>query len=329
MIACMLMSAILAQAPVKAVDSGPKVVITQPDESKFPQIQVYFELRNPDGSFVRDANRGDFRVTEDGQDRPILGFDSPVTVVTQPTTIVLVLDRSGSMREDDKITSLKRAVMTFLDGLPEGSKIAVLAFGSDLRVVCPFTTDLDQVRNAVTRIEPGGATRYFDAVDRALQLLEEQSGRRAVLAMTDGQDTESRLTIKQVITRAQKLNLPVHTLGLGEGDSIDTKSLDQLAEKTRGQSYRARDADSLKVIYQELAERLGSTYSLTYQTDRKIPDGTLRPIKLFYAKSESAAESAVFIPGMVVPAPGWSRLFLLLIGGLGFLAMLPQLGKSG
>jgi Ca-activated chloride channel homolog len=311
-------------APAPAKDNSPRVVVTQPDESKFPDINVYFEVRRPDGTFIRDARREDFRVTEDGKERPILAFDSPITIKENPTTIVLVVDRSGSMKDRGKIIALKRAVGTFLDGLPQGSRVALIAFGSEIELVCEFTSDKEQVRRAVEAIRPIGATRYYDAVVAALKELEAETGHRAVLALTDGLDTDSQLPIEEAISDARKLGVPVHTLGLGEGNQINGPALDMLASETRGQSYRARDAESLKAIYQELAERLGSSYSLTYQTDRKIPDGTLRPISIYYSKSQAVAETAVFIPGMVVPAAGWPRLFILLILVLGCLAIAPS-----
>jgi Ca-activated chloride channel family protein len=308
------------------MSEAPRVVVTQTDDSKFPDITVYFELRKSDGTFVRDARGEEFRVAEDGRERPVTAFEAPITVSSKPTTLVLVVDRSGSMREGDKIDGLKHAVRTFLDGLPEGSRVAVIAFGSEVDLVCPFTTDKTRVQAAVNRLRPFGGTRFFDAVDEALKLLETQSGRRAVLALTDGMDKDSLLqSIDIPINEARRLNLPVHTLGLGEGNDIDDASLDRIAAETRGQTYRARDAEGLKAIYQELAERLGSTYSLSYQTDRKVPDGTLRPIRVAYAKAPeaSAGETAVFVPGMVVAAAGWPGLFLVLLAVLGGMALLP------
>jgi Ca-activated chloride channel family protein len=308
-----LILACLLGQQAAAVDSAPEVIVTQPDESKFPDIAVYFEVRRPDGTFVRDADRSSFRVEEDGKERPILDFDSPITVRSKPTTIVLVLDRSGSMRQDNKIDGMKRAVGSFVEGLPEGSRVAVIAFSSDIRLVCPFTTDKRRVLGAVEAIEASGATRYFDAVSAALKLLEEETGRRAVLAMTDGQDTESQLPIEAVIDEARRLNLPVNTLGLGEGGAIDLIPLERLAKGTRGQFYLARDAEALKAIYQ-----------------RKVPDGTLRPIKVFYAEARAAGETAVFIRGMVVPEAGWSRLFVAIVSGLCIMALLPGIvGRRG
>ena len=319
-------------SPKADAPGPPEVVVTQPDESRFPEISVYFELRRPDGSFVLDAARESFRVTEDGRDRPILGFDAPVTVRAQPSTIVLVLDQSGSMLQDDRISALKRAVATFVGAMPVGSKVAVIAFSSQVRLICPFTTDRGRILTAVNELEAEGATRYFDAVAAALALLAEESGRRAVLAMTDGKDTQSQYAdLGSVIALARKINLPVHTLGLGDELDEASRALGKIASETRGRHYSASNADALRGIYEEIARRLGSTYRLTYATDRRIPDGTLRPIEIFYAQAKKAGQAAVFIRGMVVPARGWSRLFLLLLVGLLALAVIPsrlrRLGK--
>ncbi len=317
-----------AQEPAGA-QKEPTVVVTQPDESKFPEITVYFELKNPDGSFIRDAARDEFRVTEDGKDRPILGFEAPISKEVRPTTVVLVVDRSGSMNEDNRMRSLKRAVASFVEQLPEGSKVAVIAFSSRVDLICPFTTDRERILRSVNRLEAVGSTRYFDAVAEALEILSAQQGRRAVLALTDGEDTFSQSAdLESVIALARRMSLPVHALALGDEGELASEKLRLLAEQTRGNYYRATNADELRKIYEEIAERLGSSYSLTYNTDRKLQDGTLRPIQVFYKKSQSAGETAVFIRGMVVPASGWSWLYLGLFAGLGLLAALPGILRN-
>lgn len=309
------------QGPAPA---GPSVVVTQADESKFPEISVYFEVEQPDGTYLLDARRDEFRVAEDGQDRPILAFEAPISVEKRPTTVVLVVDRSGSMEKEGRIVGLKRAVATFLDGLPRGSRVAVIAFGNEVELIRPFTDDPQEVRTAVDALSPAGRTRYFDAVAAALELLAPEPGRRAILALTDGEDTLSHLaTIDTLIPAARRLGLPIHTIGLGTGPEVASDALVRLATETRGQAYLARDADQLRAIYEEIAQRSGRGYRLAYRTDRRIPDGTLRPIQVYYRRTERAGESAVFIRGMVAPAPGWPGLFLLLIGGLALIAVLP------
>jgi Ca-activated chloride channel homolog len=298
--------------------------VTGASDAKFPEIEVEFEVKRPDGTFLLDATRDDIRVTEYDQPVKILSFQAPSTTESMPTTVVLVVDRSLSMEEEDRIGSLKQAVATFLKGLPRGSRVAVVAFGSEVEPICPFTSAAKPVQDAVDALTPAGATRYYDAVASALEMLQKESGRRAVLALTDGEDTFSQsATLDTVIVAARRLGLPVHTLGLGTEDEIESDALRRLATATRGQYYPARQADQLRSIYEQLAERLRSSYSLVYRTDRRLPDGTLRPVRVSYRASKKAGEAKVFIPGMVVPAAGWSPLFLSLVAILATLAILP------
>jgi Ca-activated chloride channel homolog len=278
-----------------------------------------------------DASRDDFRVTEEGRAVDVVDFRAPLTIEAIPTTVVLVVDRSLSMEEENRIGGLKRAVHSFLEKLPDKSRVALIAFGSDVNKLCTFTTDRGQIKTAVDALEPAGATRFYDAVASALEMLDHEPGRRAVLALTDGEDTFSQsASLDSVIATAKRIGLPVYTLGLGTEEEIESKDLRHLASSTRGQYYPARNADQLSAIYEQIAERLNASYTLLYQSDRKIPDGTLRPVRIIYrAMTKSAGETAVFIPGMVVPSAGWSPLFLGLLGALTTLYLLPGLLGRG
>ena len=301
-----------------------RVVVTGASEQSFPKISVQFEVKRPDGSFLLDAGRDDFRVTEDGRDVDVVEFQAPRTKELIPTTLVLVVDRSKSMEEEDRIGGLKRAVASFLEKLPEGSQIAVIAFGSEIHRLSLFTTDRGRIKTAVDALEPDGSTCFYDAVADALELLKAESGRRAVLALTDGEDTSSQsANLESVIASARRLGLPVYTLGLGSEDEIEGADLRRLATSTRGQYYPARNADQLREIYEQIAERIRSSYTLLYQSEHTVPDGTLRPIQIAYRGSQAVGKAAVFIPGMVVPAGGWSPLFLGMVTALTVLVVLP------
>ncbi len=208
--------------------------------------------------------------------------------------------------------------------------MAVVAFGSNDRVICSFTIDPEKVREAVAALFPEGATRYLDAVAEALEVLHQETGCRAVLAPTDGEDTFSQsATIDSVIVAARRLGLPVDTLGLGSEDENESEALKRLAAQTQGQYYPARQADQLRMISEQIAERPRSTSARTYQTDRRLPDGTLRPVRISYRASRQAGEIAVYIPEMVVPAAGWSRLFLALVVVLATLRRVAWAARAG
>lgn len=314
----------LVQAEATTGDDDIRVVVRQVDESGFPEISLDFEVTRPDGSALVDADQDDFRVTEYDQAVEILRFEAPTSREVRETTVVLVVDQSRSMEEENRIGALKEAVRTFLSVMPIGSRVAVISFSDEIRVICPFTTDVRRVQASVDELQPMGGTRYYDAVVEALELIASQSGRRAVLAMTDGEDTFSRVAdLDATILAARRLGLPVHTLGLGSEEEIASDDLRRLAAETRGQYLPARNADQLRAIYEELAERLGQMYRLVYRTERPLPDGTLRPVAVYYRSATVGAQAEVFIRGMVVPASGWPRLFLALVGVLVGLALLP------
>ena len=110
----------------------------------------------------------------------------------------------------------------------------------------------------------------------------------------------------------------------GPETEIASDDLQQLAEDTRGQYFPVRKVSQLRSIYEDLARRLGESYTLTYRTDRRLPDGTLRPVSVAYRESSQAAQAQLYVRGMIVPAGGWSRLFLALLAVLAVLSFLPS-----
>ncbi len=316
-----------AHEPAKENPPGEdvRVIVRQVEEQGFPRITLDFEVKRADDSAILDAKKEEFEVREYGEPVAIESFRSPISREFRPTTVVLVLDRSGSMNEEHRMRSLKRAVTAFLEQQPAGSRVAVIAFGSEADLICPFTEDRGRVQSAVDELRPFGSTRFYDAVVAALEQIGEENGRRAVVAMTDGADTSSRQAdLDEAIRVARRAGLPVHTVGVGSEDQIRSDDLRLLAEETRGQYFPARDADQLRGIYEEIVRSLKQSYTLTYRSNRTLPDGTLRPITIRYRTSPSTAgEAAVYIPGMVVPSRGWSPLFVGLVALLGALMILP------
>jgi VWFA-related protein len=324
----LLVSLSIATTAISQTRSDEPVVSVRQADG-FPQIAVEFELRTKAGEPILDARKDQFRVEEYDAPVAITSFQSPISKEFRPTTIVLVLDTSGSMQRGDRIGGLKRAVDGFLENRPEGSRIAVIAFNDRPELICPFTDDPRRVRAAVSDLNAGGKTVFYDAVTVAIRLLSKETGRRAILAMTDGEDNLSlESDLQSTVRDARRAGFPVHTLGLGDEGETSTEKLRQLAEETRGRAFSARQADDLRSIFEEIARGLGQTYHLTYTTDHRLPDGTLRPIKVFYGENSTAGVGSVFVRGMVVPAPGWSWLFVMLMAILAILTILPTWKRS-
>jgi len=330
LLACLLLVVVgkaAADEPVAPKANADAIVtVSQVFEKKFPEITLSFVVKAADGTPILDATREDFQVFEYEKPVKITSFHSPISREIVPTTVVLVLDRSGSMTRDNRIGGMRKAVAAFLEQLPQGSKVAVIAFGSDVEEICTFTDDPEKVRSAVDDLIPDGQTRFYDAVLAAIDLLADREGRRAILAMTDGDDNSSDPSARKAAIRAaRREGLPVHTVAFGSKEEVETEAVEDLAEQTRGRPFSARSSEDLRDIFEEIARSQSQAYSVSYSTDQSLPDGTLRPIKVAYAKSANVAEASVYIPGMVVPAAGWSLLFLGLVATLGGLWLLPTL----
>ena len=112
-----------SQASTQAQETAAKpademtVVVTGASDAAFPEITVDFEVKRPDGSFLLDATKADFKITEEGRDVAIKGFEAPTSVESRPTTIVLVVDKSGSMARDNNSRPTEARVFMMVSGM--------------------------------------------------------------------------------------------------------------------------------------------------------------------------------------------------------------------
>jgi len=189
---------------------------------------------------------------------------APRVVATLPArggTIVLCVDTSGSMRATDvepsRSEAAANAVRAFVDGVPDGTRLGIVAFSSAAGVVIPPTRDKDAVRDAIGRIPPpNGGTAIGDALAAAARMLPA-TGRRAIVLVTDGVNNMGLdpLGVAQQIGAA---NVEIDTVGIGtngsgqfipgtnEVASLDESALTEIATSAHGAYARASDAASLR-----------------------------------------------------------------------------------
>jgi len=197
--------------------------------------------------------------------------------------IVLCVDTSGSMRATDvsptRADAAAAAVRTFVDGVPDATRLGVVAFSSGAGVVQPLTDDKDTVRDAIGRIPPpNGGTAIGDALAAAARALPK-SGRRAIVLITDG---VNNLGIDPQSAAQQIGNdgVEIDTVGIGTNDSgqfvpgtdvaatIDEEALRQLASVAHGAYARANDAGTLRA---HLAALANSTTTEKNRIDASFP----------------------------------------------------------
>lgn len=270
---------LLAASPLLAGPEDLGVELHTIAVADFPKMRVTLSLIDRTGRALKGLEGRNFRVYEDGR----RGEIDEVTVDRTPVIAALCVDSSGSMTT--AIDSVKRAAGLFIRLLDEDDQAEIIGFADEPRIVSPRTGDKAVLLGRLQRLVPYGATAFHDALWRALLDLQGLTGRRVIVAMTDGQDQNrdgtallSRRSLAQVLKRAKADGIPIYTIGLGR--RILKEQLLDIAEKTGGKAYFAPKPSSLENIYLQIAANLKSQVVLNYRSPNTIRDGRWRPLEV-------------------------------------------------
>jgi Ca-activated chloride channel family protein len=172
-------------------------------------VTVTATVRDRKGRLVKGLTSQDFEVFDAGERRVITDFRSEPTAVS----VAILFDISGSMRVANRALAAKFAAHHVLSWLEPGrDEAALFTFDSRLEEVASFTVDTRALQGALGEVDPFGATSLHDAVAEAAQRAATRKGRRAVVVITDGLDTYSRLTPAQVSGIASAIDVPVYVI---------------------------------------------------------------------------------------------------------------------
>ncbi|MBK9315551.1 MAG: VWA domain-containing protein [Acidobacteria bacterium] len=152
-------------------------------------VTVPVSVIDRDGKFVPFLKKSDFTIFEDDMRQEIENFES----VEVPFNVVLMMDTSNSTQF--KLEDIQAAAVSFVRQLRPDDRVMVVSFDSQVRIICDFTSDRYELRDAIFRTRPGGSTKLYEAVDMVVDRLEEVQGRKAIVIFTDGVDTTSKRNI--------------------------------------------------------------------------------------------------------------------------------------
>jgi Ca-activated chloride channel family protein len=231
------------------------------------------------GRPVTDLKRKDFRVVEEGRLQAIERFYGGQEL---PARVLLLIDGSGSMDEELKVTSVRFAAERILDALSDEDQVALAGFDSRYWGVVAFTHDREAVRKGLATVEPFGSTALHDALDQAARdLASHGEGRRAVVVITDGVDTSSEKTPREVLERSRALDVPIYTISavspLDDPESslyvgrerkgaaaAGGEQLERYASLSGGAAFRVSNYVGLKKAAERIAAELKHQYRLGY-----------------------------------------------------------------
>jgi Ca-activated chloride channel family protein len=249
-------------------------------------VSLAVTVSDKDGRYVSGLDQSSFQVFEDGVLQDIVYFSRQ----HQPIALTLLMDTSTSM--EHKLPIAQEAAIGFAKQLKPSDVAAVVEFDSRPEILQDFTSDVTLLENAIRKTAAGGSTSLYNAIYQAfagLRRVHIDSGagirRRAIVILSDGEDTTSVLTYEDVLAEAKRAEVAVYSIGLRSRDEPSAKGfreaefvLRSLAQQTGGREFFIDDANDLKGIYQRIADELANQYSIGYMSKNGKRDGAYRRI---------------------------------------------------
>jgi Ca-activated chloride channel family protein len=251
-----------------------------------------------DGAGVPIANlkRDAFTVLENGKAMPVADFNFAANL---PLTLGVLLDHSGSMKP--RMETAKKAAAEFFRDIMRASDRAFIAgFSGSPERIAPFVSDAGMLESQVADVaDPAGATALYDAIVTGLYRFRNIQGRKALVVITDGDDTSSRLSYDDMLGYARASRVPLYFIGIGFafGELGGPGRMKALAAETGGVAYIIRNVNQLGETYEQLESDLRSQYLLTYRTESSKNDTAYRTVEVKVNKPDARVRTIRgFIP---------------------------------
>jgi VWFA-related protein len=232
------------------------------DQVRVDKVELPVVVLDAAGNPVAGLPRDAFKAFEDGREVRIDGFG---TTADLPLSLGLAVDTSGSMAERWK--EVKAAVADFGKQLLRGGDQAyLLTFSFDATMQVPWTDQEQALVSALNELHPDGGTSLYDAIVHSLEAFRGRKGRKALVLLTDGDDTTSRTGWDVALRFARTARVPIFPIGLRIGtlDFFIRGRLRDLAQATGGEAFFAAKTDKLPGVYDEISRQLRSQYLLAY-----------------------------------------------------------------
>jgi VWFA-related protein len=282
----------LCFAPLQAQNAAPsgQAAISNTTESDegtritldVTRVNILFTVTDKKGRFITDLGKNDFDVIENKKPQTIQQFTAESDL---PLRIAVLVDTSNSIR--DQFRFEQQAAVRFIQSVlrPREDRIMLVSFDSAAELVSDLTGDIKKLEAGIDSMRPGGGTSLYDAIYFAAKekLMMDQPRdkfRRAMIVISDGEDTESRTSRDQALEMAQKADVVVYAISTNiKRDDLDgDKVLKYLADETGGQAFFPFKIEDLDQSFENIANELRHQYNIFYRPEPLKTDGLYHPV---------------------------------------------------
>jgi len=260
-------------------------------------VNTVFTAVDRDRHYITTLRANDLRIYENDSQQTISLFEHETD---RPLTLVILVDTSKS--QERTLPDEKKAAKAFIRDVvrPDKDKVAVISFTGVPRVEQQLTASSAKLNRAIDHLpannpnceeeksvqeDPLCWTSIWDSVwESASEVLGhgDENSRRAVILLSDGDDTSSTIKRRDAIDAAVKNNVAVYSIGIGDPElyKVEQDSLRKISDSTGGRAFFPRDEMELRTVFAQIQEELRSQYVIAYSPQNKLRDGSHRRIKM-------------------------------------------------
>jgi Ca-activated chloride channel family protein len=261
-------------------------------------VNILFTAVDSRNRFVGDLTDAEITIAEDGVKQEVFAFRRETNL---PLSVAVLIDMSSS--QEYTFGEEKRAALTFVHRVlrPNRDWAGLATFREDTDFVLGMTTRAERISDAFNGLSWGsgpvrgsqaGATALFDAIAiTASGLFPEvasyddpsQAVRRAIIVLTDGDDTASDRTAQQAIEEALRAGVIVYAVGIGDrfrSTEVKKDVLESLAAQTGGRAYLPDSATALVEAFAQIEAELRTQYLVAYEPSNSLRDGSFRQVQV-------------------------------------------------
>lgn len=295
---------------------------------------IFFTAADKHKRFINTLRREDIRVLEDNVPQEIFTFQQNIDL---PLSLAILIDCSQS--EERTLPDEKAAARSFLESVlrPNKDEAAVVSFTGEVTLEQGLTGNIARLRRAIDQVEfvppsgyigggvvvggtppisgtqqtLAGSTAIWDAIwATSNELLSDSAEhtRRAIILLTDGEDTISQTNMQEAINRAVKADALVYAIGIGDRYEfgINEGALKKITESTGGRAYFPRNESELREAFAQIQKDLREQYLVAYSSSNKTRDGSFRRVAIELVSPESRRQDLKlnYRPGYFAKTPG-------------------------
>ncbi len=235
-------------------------------------------------SFITNLTRDDFSVYEDNQRQEIKNFARETDL---PLTIAMLIDTSQSVAPKLKFEQ-EAAISFFQSILAEKDRALLVSFDSDVSMLQDFTNDPNKMAKEIRKLRAAGGTALYDAIYRTCdEKLIRETGRKAIIILSDGDDESSSVSLHQATEMALRAEALIFGISVSKGGFFGVGStkegdsnLKELTQETGGRLFFPFKVDELDDNFRQINQELRSQYNIGYFSTNTTKDGSYRKVKI-------------------------------------------------